>query len=87
MRIHKQTSPIKQYEQPYGNPYRKGTLRNELNAGVLFKQDVDLHDEINLGLNVTLDTPFTLLTRNYRSAPELHLELKGRIFGHPIDSM
>lgn len=43
----------------------------------MFKKDVDLHyDEINLRLNVKLDTPFTLLARNYRSAPELQLELE-----------
>ena len=46
----------------------------------MFKQDVDLHDEINLGLNVKLDTPFKLLTRNYKSVPELHLELERKTF-------
>jgi hypothetical protein len=72
--------------QPYSrnshklNPIEREALRNELNAGVLLKQDVDLHDEINLALNVKLDTTFTLLTRNYRSFPELQLELERKKF-------
>jgi hypothetical protein len=57
-------------------PIEREALRNELNAGVLFKQDVELHNEINLGLTVKLDTPFTLLTRNYSSVRELQLELE-----------
>ena len=39
-----------------------------------------MNDEINLGLNVKLDKPFTLLTRNYRSVPELQLELERKKF-------
>jgi hypothetical protein len=63
-------------------------LRNEFNAGVLYKQDVDLHDdEINLELNGKLDTPFTLPRRNYRMSQNYNCNWGERSFSHPRYSM